>query len=165
MAEFALRSLATMAERNPSIRISGRVPHLGSRLNIYYHWHYVVALLACIIGLHVALLVATAWVTKSVIVTDDSVMAIARLLNGMTEEFKRKCILRRGEPLCEANSEEPGRHRDDGEVERHEQGEGQARRETAHVGDGIVYGPVSVGGWQLCFAHGRGCQFSEALAW
>ena len=88
MAEFAIRSLATMAERNPFIRTSGRVPHLGSHLIIYNHGRYVVALLACIVGVHFALLVATAWVTKSVVVTDDSFVAIARLLNGMTKGFK-----------------------------------------------------------------------------
>lgn len=126
MAEFALRSLATMAERNPSIRISGQVPHLGSRLSIYNHWRYVVALLACIIGVHFALLVASAWVTKSVVVPDDSFLAIARLLN------------------------ERGRRREDDKIERHQQGEGQITGETAHAGDGIVYGPLSmVGGYYV----------------
>ncbi len=120
MAEFALRSLATMAERNHFIRISGRVPHLGSRLSIYNHWRYVIALLACIIGVHFALLVASAWVTKSVVVPDDSFVAIAGLLN------------------------ERGRRRGDEEIKRHEQGEEQTTGETSHASDGIVYGPLSM---------------------
>ena len=122
MAEFALRSLATMAERNPSIRISGHVPHLGSHLTIYNNWRYVVALLACIVGMHFTLLVATAWVTRSVVVTDDSFVTIARLLN------------------------ERVRRRDEDGTERHEQGEGQATGETAYTSDGFVYGPLSMGG-------------------
>ena len=60
MTEFALRSLATTTEQNPSIRISDRVPHLDSRLKIYNQWHYVAALLACIVAMHFALLIATA---------------------------------------------------------------------------------------------------------
>ena len=155
MAEFALRSLATMAEGNPSIRYLGRVPHLGSRLTVYSHWRYVVALLACIVGVHFALLIATAWVTKSVVVTDDSYAAIAELLNGMTKGFEGKCTLLRGKPPCEAIVEERGRRRHDDEIERHVQEGGQAEGETAHASDGIVYGPLSTGGWNYVLHMGE----------
>lgn len=135
MAEFALRSLATMAEQNPSIQFPSRVPHLGSRLTIYSGWRYVGALLACIVGVDFALLITIVWMTKSVVVTDDSNVVIARLLNGVTKDFEEKATLLRGKTLCEAITEQRRRRRD-GKAGRDEEGE------TAHPSDdGIVYGP------------------------
>ncbi|KAL8955855.1 MAG: hypothetical protein Q9193_006438 [Seirophora villosa] len=82
MAQFALRSIAAMADRNPRIKLPGRVPHLGSRLNVYNGWLYVAVLLACIVGAHFLLFVGTAWSARSVVVVKDSHMAIARWLEG-----------------------------------------------------------------------------------
>ena len=81
MAEFALGSLATMVEVNPTIQISGHVPYLGSRLNVYHHWGPVLAFLIVIPVAHFVLLVATVFYTKKVVVADDSFISITRLLN------------------------------------------------------------------------------------
>lgn len=148
MAEFALRSLATMAERNPSIQFSSRVPHLGSRLKIYNHWRFVGALLACIVGVDFALMIAIAWITKSVVVTDDSNAVIARLLNGLTKGFEEKATMPRGKTLCEAITEERRRRRD-GKAGWDEEGE------TAHPSDGIVYGPFRKGDGNYVLAMGE----------
>lgn len=55
IARFALQSLATMILRNPQVRIRGSVPHLGSRLFVY--WSYFIPLLSCIVGVHLSLLI------------------------------------------------------------------------------------------------------------
>ena len=86
MAEFALRSLATMAELNPSIQIPGNVPYLGSRLEVYNHWLNPIALLLIIVGLHLILLLASIWMIRSVVVTNDSSTGIARLLEDSDAE-------------------------------------------------------------------------------
>ena len=48
MADFAIRSLSTLASRNPSIQVPGSVPYLGTSLTVY--WKYAVALCAGIIA-------------------------------------------------------------------------------------------------------------------
>lgn len=53
MAEFAIRSLSTMANRNPSIQVRGLVPYLGTSLEVY--WKYAIPLCACIIAVQLAL--------------------------------------------------------------------------------------------------------------
>lgn len=56
MAEFAIRSLATMAHRNPPIRVPGLVPYLGTNLNV--NWEYIVPLCVSIIAVQLALSIA-----------------------------------------------------------------------------------------------------------
>lgn len=56
MAEFAIRSLATMAYRNPPIQVPGLVPYLGTSLNV--NWEYVVPLCVFIIAVQLALSIA-----------------------------------------------------------------------------------------------------------
>lgn len=53
MVEFAIRSLSTMAFRNPSIQIQGLAPYLGTSLEVY--WSYTLALCACIVAVQLAL--------------------------------------------------------------------------------------------------------------
>ena len=53
MAEFAIRSLSTMAYRNPTIQVPGLVPHLGTSLDV--HWEYLIPLCVCIVVVQVAL--------------------------------------------------------------------------------------------------------------
>lgn len=53
MAEFAIRSLSTMAYRNPQIQVPGLVPYLGTSLDIL--WKYVIPLCVCIVAVQVAL--------------------------------------------------------------------------------------------------------------
>ena len=53
MAEVALGSLATMAANNPSLRLPGSLPTLGSRLKV--DWNFALILLLCIAGCHFVL--------------------------------------------------------------------------------------------------------------
>ena len=57
LALFALGSLATMANLNPTILIPGDVPYLGHRVEMYEPWFAIIW--ACIVGVHLAVFVAT----------------------------------------------------------------------------------------------------------
>ncbi len=99
MAEFALRSLAVMAERNPPIEVPGRVPHLGTRLTVYNHWRYLIILLACIIAGHFAMFVASIWMARPVVVASDSFVTVAKLLSGtMTQSHENEAGHDMGSP-------------------------------------------------------------------
>ena len=78
MAEFALRSLVTMVEGNPHISVSGRVPQLGSHLEINKPFCY--SILGSIIVVHLITVMVIALVTKTVFRTEDTFEAIANLL-------------------------------------------------------------------------------------
>ena len=62
MAAFAIGSIATMANNNPTIRAPGLVPHLGSRLNV--HWDYALPLLVGIAVVHLLLVLGSMWFNK-----------------------------------------------------------------------------------------------------
>ena len=79
MAEFALRSLATMVNANPAITLRGKVPNLGSRLNIKKRFCY--SLLIVNVAGHLILLV-TAIMTRSVIKMDNSYVETTKFLSG-----------------------------------------------------------------------------------
>lgn len=59
MVEFAIRSLSTMAFRNPSVQVPGLVPHLGTSLQVY--WKYVGALCGSIVFVQFVLSVFVYW--------------------------------------------------------------------------------------------------------
>ena len=142
MAEFALRSIATMAERNKIIRIPGQVPHLGSQLQVFNDWRYTDALLACIVGLQLFLLVSSLWLTRSVVVLDDSNFVVARLLCRLVKAFEDSGSLLRGKELCQAlsfsRSGSTASERENGVW-----GKGFSRSEVATSSGSVVYGPVA----------------------
>lgn len=55
MVEFAIRSLSTMAFRNPSVQVPGLVPCLGASLMVY--WRFFYGLCGAIIMAHFLLCV------------------------------------------------------------------------------------------------------------
>lgn len=81
IAEFAIGSLAAKANRNPKHDVPGTLPTLGYHLNA--HWQYIIALAACIGGVHCLLVAMMLWIARSVVVLDDSNLCIARLLHGL----------------------------------------------------------------------------------
>lgn len=89
MARFALQSLATMISRNPQVRIRGSVPHLGSRLTVY--WKFFTPLLSCIVGVHFSLLIVA--VLKGTRAAEDGEMDTFVAGDIMNESQER--ILRR----------------------------------------------------------------------
>ena len=55
MVEFAIRSISTMAFRNPSVQVPGLVPCLGTNLEVY--WGYFYGLCGSILAVHLLLAV------------------------------------------------------------------------------------------------------------
>lgn len=103
MASFALGSLASMATRNPTFEVEGLVPILGYNLSI--HWNYVIALCACIVGIHFVLFAAAVYTSRLVIIKDDTNLSTARLLKPLVEYLGPRATLLEGRELCKAIEE------------------------------------------------------------
>ena len=84
MAEFALGSLATMAERNPMVVKNGAMPWLGSRVKP--DWKTAKALCASIASLHLVLLGLAFYFTKDLHIPPDSGLAMAQVWRPLLEK-------------------------------------------------------------------------------
>jgi hypothetical protein len=120
MAEFAIGSLSTMAWKNPRITVNCSVPYLGSR--IYVSWPYLIALLACISGVHFALFASAIYTSRLVVIKDDSNLSTARLLRPMAEDLGHSGTVLKGKELSQVITRREGK-------------------------GGVVYGPRNVEGW------------------
>lgn len=85
MSEFAIGSLAAMANLNPQTQIQGTLPTLGYQLSV--EWNYVAALAAGITFVHCLLVALMLWISRPVIVGADSNLATARMLKGIVEKL------------------------------------------------------------------------------
>ena len=85
MSEFAIGSLAAMANLNPHTQIRGTLPNLGYQLSV--EWNYVAALATGIGVVHCLLVALVLWISRPVIVGTDSNIATARTLKGMVEKL------------------------------------------------------------------------------
>lgn len=85
MSEFAIGSLAAMANLNPQTQIRGTLPMLGYQLSV--EWKYVIALAAGIASVHCMLVALMLWISRPVIVGVDSNLATARMLKGLVERL------------------------------------------------------------------------------
>ncbi|KAL8831014.1 MAG: hypothetical protein Q9191_001110 [Dirinaria sp. TL-2023a] len=85
MSEFAIGSLAAMANLNPQTQIRGTLPMLGYQLSV--EWKYVIALAAGIASVHCLLVALMLWISRPVIVGVDSNLATARMLKGLVEKL------------------------------------------------------------------------------
>ena len=97
MAEFAIGSLANLANSNPQIPLEGVVPYLGSRLQVF--WPYTIALCVGILGLHLLLFLSTIIATKGVVIKDDSNLSTARLLRPLVDDVGSGASLLSGKKL------------------------------------------------------------------
>ena len=104
MSEFAIGSLAAMALLNPRTTIPGTLPTLGYQLN--NEWQYVIALAACIGGIHLLLVGLMLWIARPIVITDDSNLAVARLLKGLVEPLGHEGGLLDGKEIAEAVQQE-----------------------------------------------------------
>ena len=104
MSEFAIGSIAAMSVYNPPIKIPGTLPRLGYHLSI--EWQYVIALAACIAGVHCLLVALILWISRPIVVADDSNLAIARLLKGLVDPLGRGGGLLDGQEIAEAVQKE-----------------------------------------------------------
>lgn len=100
MAEFALSSLASLANINPQQGVQGTQPNLGYSLGV--QWNFVIVLAACIGAAHCLLVVAMLWMARPVVVLDDSTLATARLLHGLVGKLDGRGSLCDGKTLAEA---------------------------------------------------------------
>lgn len=100
MAEFAIGSLSILASRAPLIQIPGTVPYLGSLLMVF--WPYATALLVAIAGAHVGISLSVIWLTRHIIVKDDSNLATARLLRPLVERLGASGTLLEGAAIGRA---------------------------------------------------------------
>ena len=84
MAEFAIGSIAYMANKNPhNATFRGNLTHLGQALDP--HWQSAIPLLAVIIGAHFTLFATAVYASQHVVMKDDSMLAIARLLRPLVD--------------------------------------------------------------------------------
>ena len=81
MAQFAIASLAAMADLNPLQPLPGMLPELGYQISV--HWDFLIAFAAGVAGVHALILALTLWISRSVVVCDDSYLVAALLLHGL----------------------------------------------------------------------------------
>lgn len=99
MAEFAVGSLAALANLNPTQKVSGILPILGYHLDV--NWQYIIALSACIGGVHCLLVAITLWIARPVVVIDESNLCTARLLQGVVGRLEGRGSLLSGKRIAE----------------------------------------------------------------
>ena len=81
MSEFAIGSLASMANLNPRLTRQGTLPVLAFSLSV--KWVYVIILAVCIVCAHCILVVLMLCMARSVVVAHDSNLCMARVLHGL----------------------------------------------------------------------------------
>lgn len=100
MSEFAIGSLAVMADLNPQTSRQGTVPILGYQVSV--SWGMLISLLAGIAVVHFTLVVLMLWFAKPVVVPDDSSLSTARLLQGLVGRLGREGSLLDGKEMAAA---------------------------------------------------------------
>ena len=101
MAQFAIGSLANMAHIIPKLNnLPGTLPILGVHLN--NNWDYIISLAICIGVVHVLLVAMILWVSRPIIVLDDSDLSTARLLYGLVGKLGGRGSLLDGKKLAKA---------------------------------------------------------------
>lgn len=99
IAEFAVGSLAAMAKLNPKQYVRGTLPTLGYHLDA--HWQYIIALAACIGGVHCLLVAIMLWIARPIVVIDDSNLCTARLLQGLVGRLEGRGSLLSAKEIAE----------------------------------------------------------------
>lgn len=106
MAEFAIGSIATMANLNPTQEKQDVLPVLGYKLSI--EWPYVITLIVCISGTHCVLVGLMLWIARSVVVLDDSNLCMARLLEGLVQTLEGRGSLADGREIARSINRQGG---------------------------------------------------------
>ena len=97
MAEFAMKSLVTMINNNPTIHTNGSLPHLGSRLSV--DWQFAGALSAWILAIQFAIFAVVVRTAQIVVVKDDTSLSTARLLRPLVNGLGDRGTLVRAKEL------------------------------------------------------------------
>lgn len=104
MAEFAASALATMAQQNPTTIVQGSLPTLGYQVDV--EWKNAGALAASIVAAHLLMVLLILWLTRPVIVMNDSFL-VRVSLNGLVQtvpEGDELQLLPKTEPAREPQS-------------------------------------------------------------
>ncbi|KAL8777661.1 MAG: hypothetical protein Q9213_007760 [Squamulea squamosa] len=106
MAEFAIGSLASMANYNLHDRIPGTLPTLGFNLSV--HWEYIIALAAVITGVHCLLVALILFIARPVVIPADSNLVVAKLLQGLVGRLGERGNLLGAKEIADAIQNEGG---------------------------------------------------------
>ena len=100
MASYALSSLAWMATHNPTFSYEGLTPVLGYNLSV--HWSYVIEIAVTIVVVHFVFFMVAIYLSRLVVIKDDTFLSAARLLRPLMEHLGSKATLLDGKELSEA---------------------------------------------------------------
>ena len=100
MAKFALGAIAGLGNLNPRVPRQGTLPVLGYKTSV--NWRYAIALIACVGAVHFMLVLFIVWVSRPVVLVDDSNLAVARILYGLIKRVDGRGSLLDGKQLAEA---------------------------------------------------------------
>lgn len=100
MAEFAIGSLAAMADLNNRTEIPGTLPTLGFHLSV--EWRYVIALAVCIVAVHCFLVGLICFIVRPVVIPGDSNLITAQLLRGLVGKIGDQGGLLQGKEIADA---------------------------------------------------------------
>ncbi|KAL8650782.1 MAG: hypothetical protein Q9210_003627, partial [Variospora velana] len=100
MAEFAIGSLASMADYNLRAPIPGSLPTLGYNLSV--HWEHVIALAAVITGVHCLLVGLILFIARPVVIPADSNLVVAKLLHGLVSRVGQRGDLLEAKEIADA---------------------------------------------------------------
>ena len=103
MAQYAIGSLAAMADLNPTRSSNGTLPELGYQLNVM--WYYTLPLAFSIAGAHWLLIALMLWLAWPVVIGDDSNLVEARLLLDRAKRLNGKGSLLDGRCIATAIEE------------------------------------------------------------
>ena len=92
-----------MASQNPlNASFTGNLTHLGQEIDV--HWQSAIPLLAVIVAAHVALFSAAVYVSRRVLIKDNSLLAVARLLRPLVDTLGDTGTAMSGKELSEVIS-------------------------------------------------------------
>ncbi|KAL9009177.1 MAG: hypothetical protein Q9173_005772 [Seirophora scorigena] len=106
MAEFAIGSLASMANYNLQARIPGTLPTLGYSLSM--HWEFIIALAAVITGVHCLLVGLILFIASPIVIPADSNLVVAKMLGGLLGRVGERGNLLEAKEIAEAIEKEVG---------------------------------------------------------
>ena len=141
-----------MAQLNIFQEIEGDVPTLGYQLNV--DWKWVISLSAGVAAVHVLLVGLILFISRPIVVADDSNLVTARLLHGLVDRLGEKGGLLDGREIAKAVEQE-GRKGGDGGRGREKVGYGVREGITEGTSTGCVLEISSAVEVRKSFTKGR----------
>lgn len=101
IAHFSIGAISVADKFNPRITIPGQQPKAGVSLTISSA-KYLLIIFVLVAGLQLLMLLVTSYVANMVIVTDDSPVAVARLLAPVMTRLGKFGTIASGKEICDA---------------------------------------------------------------